>query len=274
MHSVFRKTIFQLVLVMFLINETVAGERVCFNTYPSPARGMGLTGAIINGMSLGVNVGTSLFYGDLAMYNVWPKFKDSDRSYQLGYSLFIQKNFSKGLGCRINLNQANIRGTKEPLNKRLVDFEGNYISVTIQGVYNLDNIVFKKNRSPKYSIDVFAGIGTLGFRSYSVERKTNYVTGYIGYTNVEGSPDDFEPDVLKKTERLIKLAVPLGINVRYKISHHTSIHLDFTFVNTNTDWLDAWERDYSEKDKYSYLGIGLTYNFGKEKPYRSRMYGE
>src|SRR5690606_33093743 len=35
--------------------------------------------------------------------------------------------------------------------------------------------------------------------------------------------------------------------------------------NLSTDRLDTWDRDFSAQDKYSYFGVGLRYNFNREK---------
>ena len=42
-------------------------------------------------------------------------------------------------------------------------------------------------------------------------------------------------------------------------------HFDFTQTTTFTDRLDAFSRDWTAKDKYEYIGVGITYNFNRSK---------
>src|SRR6202007_255389 len=52
---------------------------------------------IKQGWFIGADFGSNLFYGDVALYNVFPKYKDFGQSFGNGYSLYFGKKFKYGL---------------------------------------------------------------------------------------------------------------------------------------------------------------------------------
>ncbi len=68
-----------------------------------------------------------------------------------------------------------------------------------------------------------------------------------------------------KADRTIEAVFPVGLGVKYRISEKIFINLETNLRNLNSDKLDAFERQYNPRDKYSYTHFGVHYIFGKKE---------
>jgi len=65
--------------------------------------------------------------------------------------------------------------------------------------------------------------------------------------------------------RTIETVFPIGLGVKYRITEKIFINLETNLRNLNSDKLDAFERQYNPRDKYSYTHFGINYIFGKKE---------
>src|SRR5436190_1799106 len=65
-----------------------------------------------DGWFAGADFGTSLFYGDVSLYNYWPKFKDYKKSFGSGYSVYGGKKLMKGMIAELQFFKGTLTGEK------------------------------------------------------------------------------------------------------------------------------------------------------------------
>jgi OOP family OmpA-OmpF porin len=69
----------------------------------------------------------------------------------------------------------------------------------------------------------------------------------------------------KQGSRTLETVFPIGLGVKYRITEKIFINLETNLRNLNSDKLDAFERQYNPRDKYSYTHFGINYIFGKKE---------
>jgi hypothetical protein len=71
--------------------------------------------------------------------------------------------------------------------------------------------------------------------------------------------------LLDRDDQLLRMSVPVGLDLGYRINENTDITANICLFNTTTDKLDSFVRDWSARDKFAYFGVGLTYNFNRSE---------
>lgn len=237
------------------------------------------------GWFVGGDVGTTLFYGDVALYNNFPKFKDFNKSFGRGLSLYGGKKFKFGLAAEAQAFYGTLQGQKNapPLYQRY--FKGDVLNYSISVKYNLAQLFFREKQDRKFfnRLGVYAtvGIGQAFFRSrlyklasnnqWYLEKATGYSTSGID----SAGPSSAGGLVNTKAKMQSAIILPVGGKISYRLNKKTDIVLDFYYVTVFSDQVDSWSRSWSHKDKYLYTGVGLCYNFGRssedEIPYDQRL---
>ena len=101
------------------------------------------------------------------------------------------------------------------------------------------------------------------YRSRLYDTKTFGTKDYEGWVEVEATEQLAQKTLSDKVARAKTFTIPYGLTVNYKYNYKIDIHLDITQTSTFTDRIDAFRRDWTAYDKYSYIGLGLTYNFNR-----------
>ena len=86
--------------------------------------------------------------------------------------------------------------------------------------------------------------------------------GYAGYKPLETSDGQL---LLEKDDPVTSIIVPVGFSVMYRLNYKTDAFCLVNMRNTNTDELDSWVRNWSAPDKYTYIGLGLRFNFNRTR---------
>lgn len=225
------------------------------------------------GWFAGANLGANLFYGDVSLYNTFPKFKDFKKSSGRGYALYGGKKFKFGLIAEIEASKGTLNGQKiaDKLYHRY--FVADIMDYSLNFKYNLSQQVFRKTQQRRFfnRLSLFAtvGFGQVYFRSrlykealnkqWYLEKANGYsVTGVdsAGITSAGGL-------VAKKTAMVSTFILPVGGKINFKLNAKTDITFDLRYNTVFSDKLDSWERGWTHYDKYLYMGLGLTFNFGK-----------
>ena len=66
-----------------------------------------------------------------------------------------------------------------------------------------------------------------------------------------------------KEEKTTETVFPVGFGLKYHVKPTSKwfVYFEYTLRNVNTDKLDNWSNPVTQRDKYQYTCIGLTYNF-------------
>jgi hypothetical protein len=227
-----------------------------------------------NGWFVGLAGGPTLHYGDVALYNYWPKFKDYDQSIAGGFSLFGGKKIIYGLAAEIELSKGKLMGQKiaDKLYNRY--FRADYMDASLSVKYNLTQQLFRKSHYSKIvsrtSLFLTAGAGQTFFRSRLYKQAYNgqwYLEKAIGYntTGVDSAGITSAGGLVTTKKGMVNsLMVPVGGKINYKINHRTDVTMDVRYVTVFSDEIDGWVRSWSHKDRYLFIGIGFTLNIGKK----------
>ncbi len=225
------------------------------------------------GWFVGGDIGTTLFYGDVALYNNFPKFKDFNKSFGRGLSVYGGKKFKFGLAAEIQAFYGTLQGHKNapPLYQRY--FKGDVLNYSISLKYNLAQFFFREKQDRKFfnRLGVYAtvGIGQAFFRSRLYKLAVNnqwYLENATGYSTTgidSAGPHSGGGLVNTKTKMQSAIVLPVGGKISYRLNKKTDIVLDFYYVTVFSDQVDSWSRSWSHKDKYLYTAVGLCYNFGR-----------
>lgn len=226
------------------------------------------------GWFVGLDAGTTLHYGDVALYNYWPKFKDYDQSFGSGFSVFGGKKFIYGLAAEIQLSKGKLMGQK--IADRLYNryFKADYMDYSVNVKYNLTQQIFRKAHYSKLvsrtSLFITAGAGQTFFRSRLYKQANNaqwYLESTNGYntTGIDSAGINAAGGLVTTRKSMASaIIMPIGGKINYKLNHRADVTVDVRYVTVFSDQLDSWVRSWSHKDRYLYMGIGLTLNIGKK----------
>jgi len=225
------------------------------------------------GWFVGADFGATLFYGDVTLYNTFPKFKDFKKSFGNGYSFYGGKKFRYGLTAEAQVFKGNLTGMK--MADRLYPryFQADIMDYSISLKYNLSQELFRASQQRKFfnrlTIFATAGVGQAFFRSRLYKLANNdqwYLEKANGFSSTGIDSAGIHSAgglVTKKAGMLSAIILPIGGKINFKLNSKTDIAFDLRYVTVFSDKLDGWERSWSHYDKYMYLAVGLVYNFGR-----------
>jgi hypothetical protein len=221
-------------------------------------------GPVFNGASISASAGVNIYFGDIADYNLFPKLSEFGEKSNSAFKFSIARDIKWGLGAKFNYQSGKLQGTRQTgRNSTKLSFENSFFAISLQPQYLISDILFKKDETRRFKIYAQIGIGYMWYRTKLYDTKTLNTKDYEGYIEVEETEAFAQKVLSDKTSKATTLTIPYGVTVVYKLNHKIDLHLDFTQSSTTTDRLDAFSRDWTAKDKYEYVGIGLTYNFNR-----------
>jgi hypothetical protein len=226
-----------------------------------------------NGFSVGASAGLALFHGSLADYDMFAPFENFGDYYKFGWRVYAEKKFEFGLGAKLEFETGTLGGGRQPGKESLpVDFESEYSTLNLKGSFDILNELFGNDRDLddyKFYLNAEVGVGVTFFRAFSTWRPVNGQQGeirdYVGYTVVDENPPTQRYVLEESDKAAVALNIPVGFTFGYRVNYKTDITFSYALNNLMTDRLDSWDRDFSANDKYSYFGVGLRYNFNREK---------
>lgn len=194
--------------------------------------------------SIGVNAGVLSPLSPFGGQNDY-----SNWSSQLGYGLYIKKQFTNYFSLRADGYAGKLKGdNSKPYNSGVINsspftsFETdlNY-TATLNAVVNMFNIdMFKKENAMQLYTSVGAGI--------------------VGYeVNAVGNAP--APNVNVKTE---KLTIPVGIGAKFRLSDAVNFDLGWTVNFVDADNLDGYNRGANDRFNYAYAGLEFSLGKGKQ----------
>ncbi len=227
------------------------------------------------GWFIGADVGPTLFYGDVALYNNLPKRGDFSKSAGRGFSVFGGKKFKFGLSAEIQLFKGTLKGEKQADKLYRRRFNADLMGYSVSAKYNLSQLLFRDKNDRKFfnrmSVYLTVGVGQTFFRSRLYKLAVNdqwYLEKVSGFSSTgidSASTTQAGGLVQDKAKTVSAIILPIGGKLNFKLNQKTNIVLDVNYVTAFTDQMDSWSRSWSHKDRYLYTGVGLMYNFGMAK---------
>ncbi len=221
-------------------------------------------GIFIPYSSVGVGLGTSNYYGDMAPYRrpLASTFKMMRWSIGANYT----RHFTPRLAARASFNYARIAGDDYIMNRdskhennifyaRNLHFRNDLKEFSVQGIYKLTPDNRSYDRRPQFGAYLFAGVALTAHnpkaRVPSEADWTRMMPGveYPGegeWVKLQplGTEGQGNPGYDKKYS-LVQFAIPVGIGVRYKINARFDISAELGFRKTFTDYLDDAHGKYA-----------------------------
>lgn len=196
----------------------------------------------LNSWSVGINTGH--------IYDLFVTSRDGDQasgdlkglngdktSFDLGYGIYVEKQFNPLFGLQLGFNGGNITGANE-----FEYYEGSFSDLNLNMTFNFSNLGLKNMQSPW---NFYARTG-LGLLSYTSERFLIF------------------DDASNNEEESSTLSTNLGLGLRYQINTHWRAELQTNYQAVFNDGFDGW--DYgSGADQFIYTSLGVAYTFGDSK---------
>jgi len=221
-------------------------------------------GPIFDGASVMASAGINAYMGDIADYTLFPSFNQFGSHTSSAFKLSIARDIKWGLGAQLNYQSGKLIGTRKTgAQSSTVSFENSFFDISFQPRYLISDILFEKNENRRFKIYAQLGIGYMWYRTQLYDSQTLNTKGYEGYIEHESTEPLSQKTLSDKTAKATTFTIPYGLTVTYKLNQKIDLYLDITQSNTTTDRLDAFSRDWTAKDKYDYIGIGLVYNFNR-----------
>jgi hypothetical protein len=223
-------------------------------------------GPVFDGAFAKISAGPSIYYGDLADYYVFPNFSQFSTHIRSAYKIEIGRDIIGKLGASFHFQKGSLKGTRRPGEQsREVFFRTDYNDMALSVRYRLSESLLRANPYRRYYFNAFIGAGMMWWRSQLYDRETKYTKDYEGYVETESTVNSPNKGLLDKAKRPSIMVIPYGVTFGYRLNYKTDIFVDVTQTNTFTDRLDAWARGWTAKDKYLYIGVGVTYNFNRSE---------
>ncbi len=222
-----------------------------------------------NGFSIGASAGSALFHGDLADYNMFAPIDDFSTYYKFGWRIYAGKEIKYGLKASLLFESGTLGGGRiTGLQSPQINFQSEFRTIAAMASLNVLGELFLKDsgKPSKTFLDVEVGIGVTFYRSLSFwTGNDERVRDFVGYTVTDDNPPTQRYVTDSKSSMAKALNIPVGFTFGYRLNYKTDITASYTLNNLMTDRLDTWSRDWTANDKYSYFGLGLRYNFNRNK---------
>ncbi|MFA8298769.1 MAG: hypothetical protein ACEPOV_01260 [Hyphomicrobiales bacterium] len=185
------------------------------------------------------NIGTNIYYGDLAKNKIAPDFKRAKLAATLGGGY----QFTPWFALEGQLNAGSFSGEKT---KNFIDrsFYSNTFGGSINTRWNIWNAIFRYKEHRVFTIDALLGIGQTNFKSTLLEANTG--------------------STINKYGRKSSLILPVGLLWNFKINNHFTAQVESDLVFVGTDKFDGISIPANkgiDNDRYAYVGVGLQYAF-------------
>ncbi len=210
----------------------------------------------LNNWSVNVNFGSSLFWGDLRVNDLWPV-DNNQNERKWAYGALLGKRISPLFEIRGQFLFGELSGTKRTEKQY---FNADYLEYNIHTTFDFVNLIYGNNPDRKFNFYALLGIGSFRYRSIKQELGTQKILATAGWN----------ANATVKEDHKSELVFPLGLGGRYNIDRRFSITGDVIWKYTNTDLIDLTE-GMSKHDVYSYMSLGVTYRFNFSKTH-SDMY--
>jgi OOP family OmpA-OmpF porin len=203
--------------------------------------------------SIGVNAGVLTPLSPLGGKNDFSNWKAN-----LGYGLYIKKQFTPGFSLRLDGVRGKLSGdNSEPFESGLTPssavnkFETDLTySGSLNAVVNLLNLdMFKKENNVQ--LYASAGAGLAGYKVKTSATSTGALVDYAGDKTIS------------------ELIIPVGLGAKFRVSEKINLDLGWTVNYVDGDNLDGVYRQDNDKYSYGYAGLEFALGAGKQKAWHN-----
>lgn len=196
---------------------------------------------------IGLNLGTSSFYGDIsersgAFSNINPFSGNfyQDRDFMFG--LMLTKKINGVFWTRLNL----LAGTMDASNSTgNLYFKSDVVEFTGIGMLSLTEIFLGEDITRPVNAYAFVGGGIVSYRSWKRMIDTDSLI------DMEGTGK----------RKAVNFVLPVGLGVDYRVTDQFTLTGEFSIRRLGTDRLDAHSKDGSYREGYGLISLGLHYQF-------------
>jgi len=196
---------------------------------------------------IGLNLGTSSFYGDIsersgAFSNINPFSGDfyQDRDFMFG--LMLTKKINGVFWTRLNL----LAGTMDASNStENLYFKSDVVEFTGIGMLSLTEMFLGEDITRPINAYAFVGGGIVSYRSWKRMIDTDSLI------DMEGAGK----------RKAVNFVLPVGVGVDYRVTDQFTLTGEFSLRRLGTDRLDAHSKDGSYREGYGLISLGLHYQF-------------
>jgi len=221
-------------------------------------------GPVFDGASVSLSAGMNVYYGDIAAYHLFPRPSQFGDHLAPGFKFSIAREIKWGFSGQLSYQRGRLEGTRKTgKHSSVVTFRNNFFDLSLQVRYPISDAIFKKNEYRRFKIYATLGIGGMWYRTQLYDPETLNTKDYEGYVEVDATTALSQKTLSDKTKKAKSWAIPYGFILTYKYNYKIDFHLDITQTSTTTDRLDAFDRSWTARDKYNYIGVGVTYNFNR-----------
>ncbi len=236
--------------------------------------------------------GITRFFGDLRQHDFAYGEKESLTG---AWGLSVNKQLTPLFGMQLTFSNGSLSGskkgvegidlaTREPITgpdgrPKLYDVyfkSPSYIQASLDGTVNLNRLFFGHNKMRRWKIDAHGGIGIMYFYSELYDMFDDHL---LLRSNTEASSKTAGTWRRNGSTYTREWVFPVGLSFHYEVSPRIDIGLSFTYNHVNTEKIDLTVgslTDYdrqsglwgfyqgdSNKDKYAFGAVALTYKIGK-----------
>ncbi len=194
---------------------------------------------------IGASAGTSLFFGDLKQYAIWPVY-EYENEWRLAGGLQLSKQLTPVFALQGVALYGQLSGTRRTRN---MYFEADYFEFNLQSNININNI-FSYREDRFVSAYLMIGVGLTNFNSEVFDLSTKASLKQIGF----GNGKSFQG-------RTLEGIVLGGLGLDFRISDRVNITLESANRGMNSDNMDGVISGF-KYDVYNYTSIGFSYKFG------------
>ena len=200
-----------------------------------------------NNVTLGGNVGTTLFFGDIS--NGRSPYQED---WKLGYGLVLRKQFSPYFGLGFQFLNGKLHGTRltsstgGPMN---LYFDADIMEFNIHAVLNFSNLILGYKPDRVLNLYGYFGLGIANWNSVLRDATNDAIIATSGYDNAGVAA--WTPETV----------YPFGIGANVMLSPRFDMNIDVGMRFVNSDNLDARATGSVANDFYAYSSIGIAYKF-------------
>ncbi len=198
---------------------------------------------------INLNTGTSIFFGDIKQYRIWP-ISNYENEWRFGGGLTVSRQFSSVFGLRGQGIYGQLSGTRRSWNRY---FQNDYFELNLNTTINLNNLIGTSRDDRFVNFYFTAGVGLLNYNSTLYTLNTKKKVAEQGNGNGKGIGG-----------RTLEGILTGGFGVDFRLNNNWSINLESTNRIMNSDKLDTWVSGFPY-DVYNYTSIGISYRFGINK---------
>ncbi len=228
------KNILSLFVLFFLISTTVTAQS--YNKASSNR----------SYWQININGGTSLFFGDIKQYRIWPV-SNYENEWRFAGGIQLIKQISPVFGIRGQGLYGKVAGTRREWNRY---FESNYIEFNLNTTISIRNIIRKYRPNQFWDIYAIIGIGLTNYNTEVYDLTTKKVVQTVGH----GSGKSFGG-------RTLQGIMAGGLGLDFRLSDKWNLNLESANRIMNSDNMDGRISGFVY-DVYNYTSLGISYKLG------------